>query len=205
MTTVHRLQKIGLQNGVCTAPPHFQAKEYTRDLKSRRLEFYELVGRQGAFLGLVSIDGQTREAVEARGPGNELLRKYAPSLIKLLNHTGAKVGDCSDLVEVGLADGFLTIDRIRRDAKCQNVRLWRSKGGRILGEYEENWFLLARESNHGRQFVSGTGQYDAEALLWTMFGAPFPGRCAPPPARKGKIRRDGSIANDQEIAPHVQP
>ncbi|MCJ2077655.1 hypothetical protein MKK68_18710 [Methylobacterium sp. E-016] len=163
--TVDRLRRIGVKHGLCTAASHPRAADYARALRDGSLRFYELVGPTGSFLALLSIRSSTDTVDEMRGPGNELVTGVNGSVKRLLKALSASVGECNDLLGVGLSDGFLDMDLSHPDSTVGAIRLWRDPEGSILIEEQGRWASL-RKLEDG--IYIGRGNYDADNLIGTL-------------------------------------
>ncbi|TXM73725.1 hypothetical protein FV218_10955 [Methylobacterium sp. WL69] len=170
--TVDRLRRIGAKHGLCTAASHSRAADYARALRDGSLKFYELVGPTGSFLALLSIRASTHSVEEMRGPGNELVQGINGSVKRLLKALAANVGECDDLLGVGLSDGFLDRDLSHPDGTFGATRLWRDPEGSILIEEQGRWAAL-RKLDEG--IYIGRGNYDADNLIGSLANAALAG------------------------------
>lgn len=167
VTTQERLLAAGRELGGNCFSSRSSAADYMRGLRSGEKAFWELIAPDNQVLGLVAfeVDEDGLVVSEAKGPGNELLASHRVSLKRLLKATGAQVGGCRDLVSLGLADGFLDVDRERPNLEVAGLRLWSDEGGSILIENDGNWGVLQKVDEG---VFLGRGDHDAENLLGTV-------------------------------------
>ena len=101
-----QIDEIGHSMENCLANKDF-AKEYKSRLRQGNIELVVLEGEGGRHEALLSIDAHEGSAEQVKGPGNSRPIHCREAIIAVLAYREALVGECTDLLELGICDHLL--------------------------------------------------------------------------------------------------
>jgi len=101
-----QINVVGQAMANCLANKEF-AKDYKSRLRLGSIELVVLENQDGGYQALISVDPLENCVEQVQGPGNLRPIDCRDAIIALLTHRNAAVGECHDLLSIGICDDLL--------------------------------------------------------------------------------------------------